>query len=160
MGNTENHLVLDDGSILRKVYGSNACLANKQWERRSPNSISLVHPRIELGEVCCGIFLKDEYGKDSIVCGSLLQTEDGSLGMLHIKEEYRRRGYGSALVSHATCLLKNMNKEGVAYILDGNIASEAVFDACGWVKECPNIKRQTGSRRSKRKWIYNLRNQD
>lgn len=157
ISNNENHVVLDDGCIMRKLYRSDADLVNKQWERRSPTSINLVHRRIELGQVCCGIFLKDEYG-DSILCGSILQSEDGSLGMLHIKEEYRRRGYGSALVSHATRLLKNMNKEGVAYILDGNTASEAVFDNCGWVKECPNVKRQTGSRRSKRKWIYKLEN--
>jgi len=157
--NDDTRVVLVDGSIIRKLYRSDAHEVNEQWERRSEKSINLVHRRIELGQACFGIFSgnNNKDGKEEegvVLCGSILQTEDGSLGMLFVNEEYRRRGYGSALVSRATRELDKNRIEGVAYILDGNDASEAVFGNCGWVKENPNIKRQTGSRRSKRKWIY------
>ena len=41
--------------------------------------------------------------------------------------------------------------------MEGNDGSETVFGNCGWVKENPNVKKKTGSRRSKRKWIYPLK---
>jgi len=155
-GGDGTRFVLDDGSILRRLDGSDAQLVDERWERRSPTSIDMVHRRIELGHACFGIFLMDKRGKEGTMCGSILQAEDGSLGMLQVGEEYRRRGYGTTLVSHATRALVSVDGEGVTYILDGNIASEAVFDICGWVKDNPDAKRQTGSRRSKRKWIYKL----
>ena len=133
-------------------------MVDGRWERRSPVSIDMVRRRIELGRACFGIFMfpEDKYLTEGVLCGFIVQTEDGSLGMLYVKEEYRRRGYGSALVTRATRELEKNKVEGIAYILDGNTASEAVFNKCGWVRENKNIKRQTGSRRSKRKWIHSV----
>ena len=41
-----------------------------------------------------------------------------------------------------------------AYIMDNNIASQNLFRKHGWVPQDSNVKKGTGKRRAKRKWIY------
>lgn len=73
--------------------------------------------------------------------------------MLHVQDEYRRRGYATILLQKASRALKEQGKERVAFIVDGNTASEALFTKLGWERADFNAKKQTGKRRAKRKWI-------
>lgn len=139
---------LPDGSTLRKLRHSDVPLVNSQWDRGDARtSLQVLSQRIAHGDACFGIFRGHE------LCGFILQYEDGVLGMLEVAEAYRRRGYASTLLAKATHTLEAMHVPCVAYILDGNAASEAVFTQQGWVKENPTAKRGTGRRRAKRKWI-------
>jgi hypothetical protein len=45
-------------------------------------------------------------------------------------------------------------EECIAFIVDGNNASEALFTKLGWVRaDLHMLKKQTGNRRAKRKWV-------
>mmetsp|Transcript_16472 Transcript_16472/g.25708 ORF Transcript_16472/g.25708 Transcript_16472/m.25708 type:complete len:492 (-) Transcript_16472:2168-3643(-) len=140
---------LKDGSIMRRLRESDAALVNSQWSRGTASSLDDMHRRISKGIACFGIF----QGED--LCGFILQYESGIVGMLQVEEAYRRRGYGTALVSKATETLQANGIPGVAFIMDGNTASEALFSSQGWTRADPTIKRGTGRRRAKRKWILN-----
>ena len=73
--------------------------------------------------------------------------------MLHVDSQYRRRGYGEALLGEATKAIENAGTgECVAFIMEGNVASEKTFEKVGWVREDPNLK-GTGKRKANRKWI-------
>ena len=83
----------------------------------------------------------------------IVRYERGALGMLHVEEAYRRRGYGFALLNVATKALEARGEDREVFIVDGNHGSEALFTAAGWVREDPTLKKGTGKRRAKRKWI-------
>ena len=105
--------------------------------------------------VCLGIIDDNDNSNKLIAC--IIRYESGPLGILHVVDEHRNKGYGSALLKEATRLL--IEEAGYqdcceAFIKDGNAASENVFTKLGWVRENPNIKKKTGVRRAKRKWIY------
>ena len=142
--------ILEDGAVLRSLMPSDAKLVDSWWEYQSSKSLPLVSRRIEIdnGMACLGV----EVGGSLVAC--ILRYEGGALGMLHVEEKYRRRGYGSALLQQATQILKESDEERVAFIVDGNHASETVFEAAGWERDDPNIKRRTGKRRAKRKWVH------
>jgi GNAT superfamily N-acetyltransferase len=163
---------LEDGSTLRKLRHVDAPLVRQHWEQyggslttasasssvgeggdaKSSSSSSLsesIARRIDKGVACFGIFR----GHDLIAF--VVQYENGVLGMLYVQESYRNRGYGTILIQVATKALEEHQLECIAWIVDGNTASETVFTNCGWVKENPHQKRGTGSRRAPRKWIRN-----
>jgi GNAT superfamily N-acetyltransferase len=87
----------------------------------------------------------------------IIRYQDGALGMLHVDDAYRRRGLGAALLSEATKASPRTKwmdcPPCFAYILDGNKESEALLTKQGWVREDPTVKKGTGRRRAKRKWI-------
>ena len=144
-----NATILKDGNILRPLYLSDTSLINACFERRSSKSFTKIQRQITLHPTTClGIFQPNNN-----ICGYILQYENGILGMLYIKEEFRRRGYGTLLVQKATDVLEGEGKECVALILDGNSVSERVFERVGWVKADPMGKRGTGRRRAPRMWI-------
>jgi GNAT superfamily N-acetyltransferase len=171
---------LEDGSTLRKLRHVDAPLVRQHWEEygdsrtttsgsssvgaggdasSSSSSSSLsesfsseaIARRIDRGVACFGIFR----GHDLIAF--VAQYENGVLGMLYVQETYRNRGYGTILIQVATKALEEHQLECIAWIVDGNTASETVFTNCGWVKENPHQKRGTGRRRAPRKWIRNFR---
>ena len=90
--------------------------------------------------------------KDGQLLGCILRHRNGSLGILHVDESYRRRGFATALLTEASNSILQRGEPLSAYIVDGNKQSEAVFQALGWVKDDPQAKRGTGKRRAKRKW--------
>jgi DTW domain-containing protein YfiP/GNAT superfamily N-acetyltransferase len=99
----------------------------------------------------------------------ILRYESGPLGILHVSEEHRGKGYATALLKEATKAVSkaarsNYDRDDLplelqctAFIKDGNTASERVFAKVGYVRENPNVKRGTGKRQAKRKWIYPAR---
>jgi len=115
----------------------------------------------------------DENDKTKLIA-CVVRYESGPLGILHVVEEHRKKGYGTALLKEATRILSerkkaysnnnNNNNHGdhppplesscEAFIKDGNIASEQVFSKVGWVRENPNAKKGHGRRRANRKWIF------
>ena len=91
---------------------------------------------------------------DNILVACILRYESGPLGILHVSEEHRGKGYATTLLKEATKLVTEAELECMAFIKDGNTASERVFTKTGYVRENPNAKRGTGKRKAKRKWIY------
>ncbi len=149
---TPNYVRLDDGATIRPLRVSDAETVNSLWEYRDKKSLELIRRRIQLdnGEVCLGVEL------DGRLVAWIVRYEGGALGMLHCDEAHRRKGYASELLSRATKILKERNEECVAFIVDGNSASEALFTKNGWVRENPKAKKGTGRRKAKRKWIRPL----
>ncbi|OEU23231.1 hypothetical protein FRACYDRAFT_233401 [Fragilariopsis cylindrus CCMP1102] len=95
--------------------------------------------------VCLGIIDDNDNSNKLIAC--IIRYESGPLGILHVVDEHRNKGYGSALLKEATRIL--IEEAGCqdcceAFIKDGNAASENVFTKLGWVRENPNIKKKTG----------------
>jgi RimJ/RimL family protein N-acetyltransferase len=165
--------------IIRKLTQMDAPLVQAQWNQHTSSSsknhkpLEEVARLIQNSKMCFGSFVVDNddegHNNDSLIlCGFILQYDNGVIGMLHVEPEYRRRGHATALLEKsthalfqerkATTITRNDAFSGVAYIMDGNDASEAVFSKLGWVKEDPTIRKKTGNRRAKRKWI--LLNQD
>jgi DTW domain-containing protein YfiP/ribosomal protein S18 acetylase RimI-like enzyme len=137
-----------EGAILRQLRPSDASSVDSKWLNRSDKSLSMITRRLETQDPCC-LGLE----RDGELCAFILRYEDGSLGMLHVEEAYRRSGYGTRLLVEATRLLEERGEPRVAYIVDGNGASEGLFAKQRWIREDPNAKKGTGKRRAKRKWI-------
>lgn len=149
-GDTVKPVPLDGGAIVRPLRISDAETINSWWEYRDKKSVALIQRRIQLdgGQVCLGVELNGQ------LVASIVRYEGGALGMLHCDAAHRRKGYASELLSRATKVIKERNEECVAFIVDGNSASEALFAKQGWVRENPNAKKGTGRRKAKRKWIH------
>lgn len=141
---------LGNGAILRSLETDDATLVDSWWDYQSAKSRSLVSRRIDIdgGVACLGIEV------DGTLVACILRYEGGALGMLHVKEEYRRRGYAQTLLEEATRTVQARGEECIAFIVDGNNASEALFTKLGWVRaDLHMLKKQTGNRRAKRKWV-------
>eukprot|EP00529_Nitzschia_sp_RCC80_P016809 CAMPEP_0113458066 /NCGR_PEP_ID=MMETSP0014_2-20120614/9729_1 /TAXON_ID=2857 /ORGANISM="Nitzschia sp." /LENGTH=650 /DNA_ID=CAMNT_0000349575 /DNA_START=124 /DNA_END=2076 /DNA_ORIENTATION=+ /assembly_acc=CAM_ASM_000159 len=179
-----NYTVLDDGAILRNLRLEDVPFMNSRWPFRSKKGIKsltmieriltqqLLQSPAAAGAAaelscCIGVFdspdpVANNAGEYKAPRAFIVQYENGALGMLHVEEEYRRRGYAVALVEEATRRAQtklnhvNIFHEPVfAFIVDGNTASEQLFTKLGWTmeKQDPNRKRGTGKRRAKRKWF-------
>mmetsp|Transcript_40582 Transcript_40582/g.45233 ORF Transcript_40582/g.45233 Transcript_40582/m.45233 type:complete len:196 (-) Transcript_40582:36-623(-) len=120
----------------------------------------------------------DDDNNNHKLIACIVRYETGTLGILHVAEDYRNRGYGAALLKEVTRRIMIQQQQGQgegddsdsdseydynvkgceAYIRDGNVASESVFTKVGW--KCENdlngiiATKGTGRRRSKKKWIY------
>ena len=111
-------------------------------------------------DIGASLGIVDENTGALVAC--IVRYESGPLGILHVSEDFRGRGYGTALLREATKAVLEANQNGdrplecAAFIKDGNTASEKVFAKVGFVRENPNAKRGTGKRRANRKWIYPL----
>jgi len=177
--------VMDDGAILRNLRLEDATFMNSRWPYRSKKGIKslamieriltqqLLESPVAAELSCCiGIYgspdVVEHAGEYKPPRAFIVQYENGALGMLHVEEKYRRRGYAVALVEEATrralAKLKHVNNNNnngrsnepvFAFIVDGNTASEQLFTKLGWTmeKQDPNRKRGTGKRRAKRKWF-------
>jgi DTW domain-containing protein YfiP/ribosomal protein S18 acetylase RimI-like enzyme len=145
---TKQALNIGEGAILRQLRPSDASSVNSKWPYRSDKSLKMITRRIETQDPCC-LGLE----RDGELCAFILRYEDGSLGILHVEEAYRRNGYGTRLLVEATRLLEERGEPRVAYIVDGNGASEGLFAKQRWIREDPNAKKGTGKRKAKRKWI-------
>eukprot|EP00594_Rhizosolenia_setigera_P012439 CAMPEP_0178963376 /NCGR_PEP_ID=MMETSP0789-20121207/14981_1 /TAXON_ID=3005 /ORGANISM="Rhizosolenia setigera, Strain CCMP 1694" /LENGTH=193 /DNA_ID=CAMNT_0020647821 /DNA_START=895 /DNA_END=1476 /DNA_ORIENTATION=- len=149
--------ILPDGSIIRPLIPEDAPLVNSWWEYGSAKSLSLVRRRIEIDPIgiCFGISSKTDGLNDvEELVACIMRYEGGAIGMLHVRESHRRRGYALALLKYVTQILQDQGEERVAFIVDGNTASESLFTAAGWERADPNQKRGTGKRKAKRKWIH------
>lgn len=157
-GNYRALATLDDGAVIRTLSLVDAPTVDAWWEYRSPKSLAQMRRRIALdgGVACLGVVEPENDGEGDgpiLLRACILRYEGGALGMLHVDEPYRRRGYGAALLNEASRALADRGEERVAYIVDGNAASEAVFRSCGWERADPGQKKGTGRRRSKKLWV-------
>lgn len=148
---------LEDGATLRALRTGDATFVDSRWPHRSKKSLAMISRRLQrsattASSTCClGVYGEDGGG----LRGFIMRYENGALGMLHVEEGHRRKGYATALLKEATRRLRSRDEPCFAYILDGNAASEALFAKLGWVREdrTPYKRRGTGRRRAKRKWI-------
>ena len=146
---------LADGCIIRPLQLADAPQLYAWWDHKSSNSLQMVARCISSDRnanigACLGVF---EPEKDKLRAG-IVRYEGGAVGMLHVDSQHRRRGYGVALLSEATkAIEKACVGECVAFIMEGNIASEKTFEKIGWVREDPSLKKGSGKRRANRKWI-------
>jgi len=143
-------VTLDDGSFIRPLNPADAVTVDSWWEYSSPKSLAMTRRCIALDGGLASLGIE---GRDGDLRACIVRYEGGALGMLHVDEPSRRKGYGSALVNEASRALEEEGKERVAYIVDGNTASEAVFTSCGWERADPGKKKGTGRRRSKKLWV-------
>lgn len=149
------NVTLDDGTVLQSLKPNDASFINSRWPHRSKKSLAMIQRRLRnsTNACCLGIYGGDDEDQRINLRAFIMQYENGALGMLHVEEAFRRRGYASALLLEASNYLQSENKPCFAYILDGNIPSENLFTKEGWNREDPFHKSGTGKRRAKRKWI-------
>lgn len=142
--------------FLRNLQVEDAKWVDSRWPYRSNKSLRVIERQIkadninatQTGSSCC---LGIEHEGELIGC--IFRHRNGSLGILHVDEAYRRKGYGTILLQEASRTLMKRNESPTCYIVDGNTKSEELFKSLGWVKENANAPRGTGKRRAKRKWI-------
>jgi DTW domain-containing protein YfiP len=139
--------VLEDGSILRPLTIDDAPLINQNWYHRSNNSLHTIQVRLEAGLACFGI------ERNGQLCAHIVRAEDRTLGMLHVDENLRRRGYGRTLVQETSRVLKDLGEPCMIFIMDGDVALESLFQSLGWVMEANKTGKNTSGRQTKRKWI-------
>jgi len=146
---------LADGAIIRPLQIADAPQLDAWWDHKSPTSLQMVVRCISSDRnanvgACLGIY---EPGGRKLRAG-IVRYEGGAVGMLHVDPQHRRRGYGKALLSEATKAIEKAAGTGecVAFIMEGNVASEKTFQKVGWVREDPSLK-GTGKRKANRKWI-------
>ena len=145
---------LADGCIIRPLQLADAPQLDAWWDHKSSNSLQMVARCISSDRnanigACLGIF--DPEGGH--LRAGIVRYEGGAVGMLHVDPQHRRRGYGEALLSEATKAIETAGVgECIAFIMEGNVASERTFQKVGWVREDPSLK-GTGKRKANRKWI-------
>ena len=148
---------LGDGLSLRTLQKSDANFVDSRWPFHSNKSLKMIERQIvadeknatQIGIHCCwGV----EYEEMLVAC--IIRHRNGSIGILHVDEKFRRRGLGARLLRQATESIQKRGEKPVAFILDGNSQSEGLFSALGWVKADPLAKKGTGKRKAKRKWVY------
>ena len=113
------------GTVLRLLTINDATAIFNNWYNQSVK-LSTIEKRIELGVACFGI---EQKGK---LVAHIVRCEDGCLGMLHVDEEMRGRGYGTLLLEEATLVLDKAGLPKIALIKRGNTAAETVFRGVGW----------------------------
>ena len=139
---------LGNGYILRSLRGSaDAEFVDSRWPYSSSKSLRMIERQVEADnknatKTDCSCCLGIEIEGDLVAC--ILRHRNGSLGILHVDENHRRRGLGEILLREASRAVGHRKQPLFAYIVDGNNQSEALFSKLGWVKSDQNSKRGTG----------------
>ena len=130
---------LPDGSTLRKLRHSDAPLIHHYQQQQEllplqqpPSSLKDIDRQIKQGVACFGVFRGHE------LCAFLVQ-DDNKIMQLHVQVEYRRRGYGATLLAAASQVIRGINIEGEAFLVDD--LTEQIFEREGWLKENPTLQR-------------------
>ena len=137
------------GSILRPLTVDDAQHINESYYHQSKTSLRTIQQRLvsnnDDGLACFGIEREESPGN---LFAYIVRSQDGTLSMLHVQEQYRRRGYGRILVEEATNVLQKLDKPCVCFINEGDVASEGLFSSLGWTTTTSSVNTHT-----KRKWI-------
>ena len=150
---------MPEGYTLRSLSPPDAVYVDSIWPFRSNKSLIMIEKQIIAdnknatrtgASTCLGI----EHDASLVAC--VIRHRNGSMGILHVDEDHRRRGLGKMLLHAAMVSMKDREEPMFAYILDGNNASEAVFSKLGWKKADPSEKKGTGKRRAKRLWKFSV----
>ena len=149
--------IMDDDCLLeeyrlRPLKLSDAKYVDSRWPYRSNKSLKMIERQINAdnanvtrtgkSNVCLGIEYRSNDGDHLVGC--ILRHRNGSLGILHVDAEHRRRGLGGMLLQHATKAVQDRGETIYAYIVDGNTSSEALFTKLGWMRADPFAKKGTG----------------
>ncbi|KAL3924888.1 MAG: hypothetical protein SGILL_000768 [Bacillariaceae sp.] len=145
---------LEDGAVLRPLLLADAPQIDDWWDHKSSTSLQrvarcIIADRATNSDACLGIYGPDD--REQLRAG-IVRYEGGFIGMLHVVEQYRRRGYGEALLRQATDAVEKSGEECIALIMKDNVASEKLFEKVGWQLERPTLK-ATGKRKANRRWI-------
>ena len=175
----------DDAAVavtvtIRRLTHEDIPTIDDWWENSSPSSstnpkhqksksITTIARSIESdygNNIGASLGIVDENDPTKLIA-CILRYESGPLGILHVQESHRGKGYGTALLKEATRILAEYHHqqrqgkeqerhdlECTAFIKDGNLASQHVFSKAGWTQENPNAKKGSGKRRANRKWIF------
>ena len=120
-------LGLASGATLETLRDGDAPLIDERWTYRSATSLDqYVRPMISAKVGCLGI------REASALRGWVLRYTDGALGMLWVEEGHRRRGFARRLIAQARSDIEAAGLPCFSYIVDGNVASEALFGKEGW----------------------------
>jgi len=146
---------------VRRLTHEDIPLIDTWWENGGTSKSAMTISRCidSDKDVGASLGIVDDNDKTKLIA-CVVRYESGPLGVLHVVEEHRKKGYGTALLAEATrIVMENRDNhdpplECVAFIKDGNIASEQVFSKVGYVRENPNAKKGHGRRRANRKWIF------
>ena len=148
---------LPAGYTLRQLKEDDAPYVDGTWPYRSAKSLVMIQRQIRADRsnstvygthTCLGV------EADGTLVACILRHRNGSLGCLYVDESHRARGLGSSLLGSAAGAILARGERPFAFIVDGNGASERLFEAAGFAKADPNGKRGTGKRRAKRLWVY------
>jgi len=146
---------LNDGMLLRNLLVEDAPWVDSRWPYSSKKSVVMIQRQLRAdtmnatatGYSCC-LGIED----NGNLVGCIMRHRNGSLGILHVDEAYRRQGLGTILLSEASSSMIKRAEPLMCYIVDGNTQSEELFTSLGWSKVNINDKRGTGKRRAKRLW--------
>mmetsp|Transcript_33335 Transcript_33335/g.49690 ORF Transcript_33335/g.49690 Transcript_33335/m.49690 type:complete len:473 (-) Transcript_33335:18-1436(-) len=144
----KNVIDIGNGYRLRSLNGTqDAKYVDSIWPYSSSKSLKMIERQIDAdnrnstitGYSCC---LGVEYDKQLVGC--IIRHRNGSLGILHVDNDHRRKGLGAILVEVASRAIMQRNEKLFAYVVDGNNESMNFFSKLGWVKSDPAGKRGTG----------------
>merc|ERR1719342_496957 len=99
------------------------------WKFADARTVEMIATHAKFGKVT-GLFLQ---GEENPVAWILLYSQ-GSIGMLHTRKEFRRRGFGAFLVQN---LVKRTSEQGLipyVHIEDDNEMSKNMFLKLGFAK--------------------------
>jgi ribosomal protein S18 acetylase RimI-like enzyme len=117
----------DQSHEVSPLREGDAPLVHKYWPYGDSESEWYVRERIQNGP-SVAIY------EDGEPVAWALTHSDGSMGMFHVLEEYRRKGYGRSVNSALTELLISQGKTPFCYIADDNIASISLVERAGLVR--------------------------
>ncbi|XP_055375839.1 uncharacterized protein LOC129608380 [Condylostylus longicornis] len=112
---------------LRPLSQVDAENINKIWPNLHYGSLFFIKRIIELNP-SIGAY---KTNTDELVAWCL-QLQSGALGVLQVKEGYKRKGYGSLVVQAMTKILAARNSDTFACVGQNNQASHNTFKKCGF----------------------------
>ncbi|XP_055375840.1 uncharacterized protein LOC129608382 [Condylostylus longicornis] len=135
------------GTVLRQLRQEDAKTINEIWPHRHPGSINFIK-RLIYYNLSMGVY-KEDTGE---LIGWCLRLLIGSLGILHIKEGYKRQGFGSLLVRKMSKSLADMNEDTTAPVVIKNTPSRNMFKKLGFEEVGKNYWVDTTASDSNYKW--------
>jgi 8-oxo-dGTP diphosphatase len=132
MGNCGDKLFLSDDVSLPKpdrqaqpITIDEAGIINSYWEHKNQVELEYIKQCISHGK---GFIL---YHKDEPVSWAMTHY-DGSLGFLHVREEYRRQGYGRDVMIPLIKEMRRLGKRIFTHIVGYNDASSGLAEKLGY----------------------------
>jgi len=116
------------GTKLRALRASDAPTLDSHWTYASATSLPMITAMVAAG----GPGNVGVESADGELIGWIARYADGALGMLYVRDPFRRCGIASTLVAAAARALDEAGLPCFGYIVDGNVASEALFARLGW----------------------------
>ncbi|XP_055917597.1 uncharacterized protein LOC129949901 [Eupeodes corollae] len=114
------------GIILSALRKEDIDTINSHWPHRHPGSELFVGRLVNLSQ---NIGAFDESGKLIAWC---LLLPIGALGLLQVRDEYKRKGFGSLMVKAMAKMQAEKGMETIAPVVEENSASRAMFRSLGF----------------------------